>query len=224
MAQKKCPHRQNSCGDGSTGSIMTRWFLSDVCVLYCRGRLFFSPPLLSLIKVGFFFFFLFKTLYGVPHVLLHCQQGKVRWQTVATSRGPSTSLSLSGESREIHIAVSSVLRFVLQPVPDPFFRPKVVAAPRAAANAAGRSRVSKQGADASASLPLVVETGTAPRSAWVWCSPVRSGCVTFLCASRSCGCICGDGVRKGRCTQFESSPEHSACVIFLLFCFHVVMI
>lgn len=37
---KKRPHRQNSCGDNSTGSIMTRWILFNLYVLYCWRKLF----------------------------------------------------------------------------------------------------------------------------------------------------------------------------------------
>lgn len=37
---KRRPHRQNSCGDNSTGSIMTRWILFNLDVLYCWRKLF----------------------------------------------------------------------------------------------------------------------------------------------------------------------------------------
>lgn len=67
--------------------------------------------------------------------------------------GPPSSLSLSEESREIHIAVSSVLKFCPSARPGPF-RPSLFAAPR-------------QSADASASLPLIFEIVASPRSARV---------------------------------------------------------
>lgn len=123
---KKCPHRQNSCGDSSTGSIMTRWILFDLFVLYCWGRLV-AHCQLSWIKVGFF---LFKTL-RVPHGLLLYQQGKVEWQTVGTSRGRQhhCPCQKNPENSRLQAALSLVVSFSR----SRSFSSKMAAAPQAAA-------------------------------------------------------------------------------------------
>lgn len=84
----------------------------------------------------------FKTL-RVPHVLLHCQQGKVGWQTVETSRDHQRHCpcQTNPEKCTLQSALSLVLSFSL----SQSCSPKIAGAPQtaAAARLAGHSLVSQ---------------------------------------------------------------------------------
>lgn len=177
---------KNSCGDSKTGSIMTRWeFSLTYMVLYCR-RTLFSLHLVKFHKSWLFLFLFVLNSMFLPHVLLHDQQGgKVRWQN--KSRDCHRRDSIGRNSHQ--------LCPVLVNAPTDHNTPLIRlvcgnAAPRLNLKALRRKN---HPTAQPACLPLRRQISTFSGSDPGLCSPVKSRCDTFLCASRSCvwiyGCV-----------------------------------
>lgn len=120
---------------------------------------------------------LFKTL-RVPHVLLHCQQGKVRWRTVETSGDHQRHCPCqkNPEKFTLQSALSSVLSFSLS---RSFFSSKIVCCCSSGrGSAADRSLLSQSNVPTCQSAARLRD-GYVDRICLGLCSPVRSWCVTF---------------------------------------------
>lgn len=107
-----------------------------ICIVLLEEA--FRPPLVEFDKSWLVCFFV-KTL-RVPHVLLHCQQGKVRWQTVETSRDHQRHCPCQKNPEKFTLQ-SAVLSFVLQPVLVLFVQDRCCSSGRS--SAAGHSLVSQ---------------------------------------------------------------------------------
>lgn len=162
---------RNSCGDSKTG--WEREFSLTYMVLYCR-RMLFALRFKFHKSWHFCFFFYFNSIYP-PHIFApQPTKAKSGGRTVLWRSRPCQTWPNS--IREIHIRVGSV-RFPW--TPDPHWSLANTPVVRVVCgDAAPRGWISKRrSGQIGWHLP--------PLS----CSPVKSRCDTFLCASRACGWI-----------------------------------
>lgn len=144
-----------------------------ICIVLLEEA--FRPPLVEFDKSWLVFFFCVKTL-RVPHVLLHCQQGKVRWQTVETSRDHHVTVPVRRIQRNSHC---SQLSLVLSCSLSWSFSSKIVAAPQAAAARLATRSCLKAMCRLLCQSAARLTDGYDSQICLGLCSPVRSWCVTF---------------------------------------------
>lgn len=218
MAQKVYTDK-NSCGDSKTRSIMTRWeFSLTYMVLYGTvGGFVFTLHYLSSIKVGLFCLKL--NISSSRFAPLPTRQSQVVYSSVEKSRDCCPCVTFLNSIREIHIAVGSFLFFsVRQPewsqhASGPFSPWCCSSGLKHCSQSLSPFNVptAQQACHASVDPYMFLNPSIVqPTEKQTWCVSVCKQILRldlWVCASEG----------KNWCTQFESSPEHSACVCVFFF-------